>query len=307
MPGTGGAGRGGAGGRMARVADLRRNSPEPAPGTPRLRMAPGMADDLMRELAPLLAEEGIDVDNLDVPDAETLQRAMNRAMERRHLEMFSPVGARRDIASVVLRLVVRAILNGDTRLAGELLEQVEPESPDNSVATVSSCIGICLGLLDEWLSGRDAAAPAGLAQRTRLPGGHWSGERAATDILALAGKAKASGALDKLIARQGGEQVLHGSVLALAAAVGAGRPGPHPDPLTRHPPQVRIPTGRDDVTVLLTNPTLPFDDEVLVDFAGGRASRRAHPAVGHHGRVDHHGRGPWRRLDDGRVRGRLGG
>jgi hypothetical protein len=30
-------------------------------------MRPGMASELLRELAPLLAEEGIDVDNIDVP------------------------------------------------------------------------------------------------------------------------------------------------------------------------------------------------------------------------------------------------
>ena len=183
-------------------------------------MAPGMANDMLRELAPLLAEEGIDVDNIDVPDLETLQRAMNRAMERRNLELFSPVGEAREIAVVTLRLLVRAILDGDTALAGAILDQVQPESPDNSVATVASCMGICLGLLDRWLSGQDDAAPAGLGQRTRLPAGHWTGERAATDILALARKGRAFRSLDKLHARQGGPQLLAGCVLALAAAAG---------------------------------------------------------------------------------------
>ena len=134
-------------------------------------MVPGMAQEVLRDLAPLLAEEGIDVDNIDVPDMETLRRAMNRAVERRNLELFSPVGPPRDIAAATLRLTVQAVLDDDSVLAGILLDQVQPESPDNSVATVASSIGMSLGLLDGWLSGQDAAAPTGLAQRTRLPAG----------------------------------------------------------------------------------------------------------------------------------------
>ena len=136
------------------------------------------------------------------------------------MELFSPVGETRDIALVTLRLIVEAILDGDTTLAGALLDQVQPESPDNTVATVASCIGIALGLLDDWLSGQAGRARR-LGQHTTLPAGHWTGERAATDILALAGKGRAFRSLDKLLIRQGGPQVLAGSALALAAATDA--------------------------------------------------------------------------------------
>ena len=61
---------------MVRVPDMRRRSPEPPAGPPGIQFKPGMASDLLRELAPLLAEEGIDVDNIDVPDVETLQRVL---------------------------------------------------------------------------------------------------------------------------------------------------------------------------------------------------------------------------------------
>ena len=54
-----------------------------------------------------------------------------------------------------------------------------------------------------------------------LPAGHWTGERAAADILTLACKGRAFASLDPLIARQGGQHVLYGSVLALAAALQA--------------------------------------------------------------------------------------
>jgi hypothetical protein len=74
------------------------------------------------------------------------------------------------MALTTLRLAVEAILDGDTALAGALLDQVQPESPDNMVATVSSCIGIALGLLDDWLSGQARGAPTetrGITPRCR--------------------------------------------------------------------------------------------------------------------------------------------
>ena len=205
---------------MARVPDMRRRTPEPPPaGLPEIQFKPGMADELLHELAPLLAEEGIDVDNIDVPDLDTFQGALSRAVERRNMAMFTPVGQARELAAVTMRLTAQAIADGDTRLAASILDQAQPESPDNSSATVSACIGLALGLLDRWLSGNDTKAPAGLARLIRLPAGHWTGERAATDILTLARKGRAFASLDALIARQGGQHVLYGSTLILAAAL----------------------------------------------------------------------------------------
>ena len=68
---------------------------------------------------------------------------------------------------------------------------------------------------------RSRQAPPGLGQHVRLPAGHWTGERAATDILVLARKGRAFASLDTLIARQGGKHVLYGSALTLAAAIQA--------------------------------------------------------------------------------------
>ena len=200
------------------MADMRRRSPEPPSGPPQIQLKPGMAKELLRELAPLLAEEGIDVDNIGVPDLATLQAAMSRAVERQNLALFTPVGQARDLVVATLRLVIEAVTDGDTAHAGTILEHVQPESPDNTVATVAGCIGVALGLLDDWLSGNDPAAPKNLGQRTHLPAGHWRGVRAANDNHGLAGKGRAFRSLNTLIVRQGGEQVLYGSALALACA-----------------------------------------------------------------------------------------
>jgi hypothetical protein len=200
------------------MADMRRRSPEPPPAAPQIQLKPGLAKETLRELAPLLAEEGIDVDNIDVPDLDTLQAAMKRAIERHNMTRFTPVGHARDLAVTALRLVIEALADGNTALAAAVLEQIQPDSPDNTTATVAGCIGVALGLLDDWLTGSDPHAPSGLGQQVKLPAGHWLGERAATDILVLARKGRAFSSLDTLIARQGGEHVLYGSALTLAAA-----------------------------------------------------------------------------------------
>lgn len=206
---------------MIGMPDMRRRTPEPPAGPPEIQFKPGMANELLHELAPLLAEEGIDVTNIDVPDLDTLQQALNRAIERRNMALFTPVGHARELAAVTIRLAAEAIADGDTALAAGILDQAQPESPDDSAATVAGCTGLALGLADQWLSGRDTSAPPSLAGLIRLPAGHWTGERAARDILTLARKGRAFASLDALIARQGGQHVLYGSAFVLAAALQA--------------------------------------------------------------------------------------
>ena len=202
---------------------MRRGSPEPPWSGPDIQHTPGLARDMLRELAPLLADEGITVDAHgeivgEVPDMATLQHAMNRAVERQNLALFTPTGPDRELAASVLRELSEALEAGDSATAAAVLDAVPPEAPDHDTATVAGVTGVALGLLDEWLSGRDPQAPAGLAGRARLPRGHWVGERAATDILALAGKARAFRSLDKLTITHGGHGLLYGAALALAAA-----------------------------------------------------------------------------------------
>ena len=206
---------------MTVMPDMRRRTPEPPAGPPQIQFKPGTANELLHQLAPLLAEEGIDVNNIGASDPGTLQQALNRAIERHNMAMVTPVGHARELAAVTMRLAAEAIAGGDTTLAAGILDQAQPESPDDSAATVAACTGLALGLLDQWLSGHHASAPPGLAGLTRLPAGHWTGGRAATDILTLARKRRAFASLDSLIARQGGRHVLYGSALALAAALQA--------------------------------------------------------------------------------------
>lgn len=200
---------------------MRRRGPQPPTGPPQVTWQPGLAQDTLRELAPLLAEEGIDVDNIDVADLATLQEAMNRAVERMNMIRFTPVGPARDLAVSALRRAVEALTAGESRQAAAILDAVVPDSPAGTDATVAGCIGISLGLLDDWLANPSPPAPAALTGQVELPAGHWTGERAATDILALARKGRSFRALDRLLVNHGGKNVLYGATLVLTAAVQA--------------------------------------------------------------------------------------
>lgn len=204
------------------MVDPRRSSAEPPWAGPEIVHTPGVADDLMRELTPILAEDGIDLDDPDtIPDMETLQAALNRAVERRNLELFTPVGEARQLALTTLRLFVEAIASGQTELAGAILATALPESPDGTHATVAGTIGVALGLLDTVLTGDHPHAPAGISAKARLPKGHWYGERAGRDILDLARRGRAHSALGALITRQGSHAVQSGAAIALAGTTQA--------------------------------------------------------------------------------------
>lgn len=225
----------------------------------------------------------------------------DRAVERQNMALFTPVGRARDLAAATMRQAILAISSGDTVLANDVLEQVQPESPDNTTATGAACTGLAVGLLDEWLSGRDQQVPAGLAQQVRLVAGHWFGERVATDILVLAGKGKAFRSLTRVIARQGGKHVLFGAALALAAAVQTwsvrdGTPvrtspvTPSVDRLRRPAGSARLtgrqsrvttcngahpPAGPDDIVVCRDGYVRENGSQVLISFG---ATSRALPA-----------------------------
>jgi hypothetical protein len=47
----------------------------------------------MRELAPLLAEDCVDIN--DLTDIDALNQALQKAVERHNMELFTPAGARR--------------------------------------------------------------------------------------------------------------------------------------------------------------------------------------------------------------------
>ncbi|MFF7251328.1 hypothetical protein ACFZBU_46630 [Embleya sp. NPDC008237] len=199
------------------MTDMRRAEPE-VPFQPTLQHRMGLADEVWREIAPFLAQEGIEEGGAPT-DLATLQQAFDRAVERANLARFTPTGPIRSATADTLRNAVEALADDDSARAGAILDAVGPEPTEASPATVAGCIGVALDLLDEWLSGRELRTPADLTRHVRPPAGHWQGKNSATDILALAAKDKAFRNVQALITRHGGMRVLYGSVLALAATL----------------------------------------------------------------------------------------
>jgi hypothetical protein len=174
----------------------------------------------MRELAPLLAEEGIDLETTDL-DPQALQQALDRAVKRRNLALFTPVGPARDLAIDLLRLAVAALIADELRRALDILDGAVPESPDTSTAEVSSCIGVALGLADDILVGRNPGAPPGLAKRLPSQPLYGPGDVSAPDILAFARTGQSFASIDRLIVSHGGRELLYGSANALATIIQA--------------------------------------------------------------------------------------
>src|SRR5277367_6293994 len=76
---------------------------------------------------------------------------------------FAPAEDDRKLAVSLLQLACMAIAARDTKLVGEIVARAEAGNPDDTSGAVAACIGLALGMLDKWLSGQDADAPAGLA------------------------------------------------------------------------------------------------------------------------------------------------
>ncbi|GLW58139.1 hypothetical protein [Kitasatospora phosalacinea] len=198
------------------MTDMRLDAPE-LPALIAIQQRTGLADEMWREIAPLLAEEGITEDT-DPTDLPTLQAALDRAVARYNTSLFTPTGAARGRAAELLRQVVASVAADETAHAARLIDSLGPDPTAEQPVTTSHAAGLAMLLLDAWSTG-PAGVPAGLLAATALPAGHWRGERAATDILALARKGRAHRSTQKLIVQHGGYHVTDGAALALAAAV----------------------------------------------------------------------------------------
>ncbi|WP_430297762.1 hypothetical protein [Sinomonas sp. B1-1] len=178
---------------------------------------PGMADRLMDDLAPLLAAEGIDLNNLDADtDLDEVNAALDRATERHNLALFTPIGAQRVGALEVLRLFAESFAEGGEDEAAAVLAGVESD-PAGDAPAISHLIGVSLGLLDSWHT--DPGLHAALAA-TRVPRWRRAARAAATDVLALARKGRAFDSL-KSLHRHGGLALFEGSALLVAASLSA--------------------------------------------------------------------------------------
>jgi hypothetical protein len=175
-----------------------------------------MADALMQEVAPLLAAEGIDLNDPETFDLETLNGALGRAIERRNFDLMVATGEPLRYARTVLRIVSEALGDGQRGLAEALLWSIEPEPTDAAKASVGQVIGVSAGVADSWHGDQkliDALA------RMVIPQWDDRGRFAAAEILALARKGRAFDSIGVLHRRHSGLAILEGGALVVAGSV----------------------------------------------------------------------------------------
>lgn len=177
---------------------------------------PGMADALLREMAPLLAAEGIDVNDPSTFTDATLNAALQRAAERKNLELVTATGAAREHALSVLHSAAWLLSDDLIAELDSLVELIEPKPTDPRFASVAQTIGVALGVLDKWSTDRTAAAMLPVARAPK-----WSdrARNAAADIMDFARDGRAFDSMRELIIKNGGYALLEGSLLAVAGTV----------------------------------------------------------------------------------------
>lgn len=178
---------------------------------------PGMGDRMMRELAPFLKAEGVDIDD---PDADFTEAEFHAAMEGAQVaynrRLFTPVGAHRGLAVGKLRSFSLAFAEGDTKRAEAVVASL-PSDPEDFNPSVAQVTGVAMGLVDEWFTDETHGPKLGGVMAPKWP--TKKSRAVARDILALAHKGRVVDSLDRLINSNSGFHVLEGSMLAVAAVV----------------------------------------------------------------------------------------
>lgn len=177
----------------------------------------GMADDVLRQLSPLLAAEGIDVDDLDGVSDEDFDAAMASATERFNMETFTPTGDDLTGALEILNECAEVISEGNTDLVGVILDAVRPQ-PVGDWPAITHVIGAALGRLDE-LGVQPELRKAFTA--AKVPRSDWQATKIAKDILRRARRGKAFASIDDFSVEYDFLATLHGAALAYAGVMNA--------------------------------------------------------------------------------------
>ena len=181
-----------------------------------VRHSPGLADRMMQELAPLLAAEGIDLDDLDDADLDEVNAALARATERHNLALFTPVGTQRADALAVLREFAVGFADERDPRPFAVLDAVEIE-PADGAAAISHVMGVAIELLDDWHTN---PAWDEVLVVTRVRRGPRAAQAAAKDLPAPARKGRAFGSLGQLHRGHSGLAIFQGAALLVADGIG---------------------------------------------------------------------------------------
>lgn len=177
---------------------------------------PGLADEMMQDIGPLLAADGYDMDNLDEDvDIDQLNEAMDRAVERRNMELVTPVGQARDRTINTLREVAVAFHSARPGAVEKIVGKLRRD-PTMSRPSVGHLTGVAMETLDAWHSDKKLRAVLNRISFKNMPS---AVKGLAPNLKALARKRRACGSLDSLIMKNNGRIVADAGAYLVAASV----------------------------------------------------------------------------------------
>jgi len=210
--------------------------------------APASEEQMLAKLAPLLAAQGIELNDGVSPGIEGVAEALAQAVARDKLVVLTPRGAQRARALAVLRRFTETLATEGEQAARTVLREV-PAEPRGDAPAVAHVIGVAMSTLDEWFA--DAELQGALAVVPVLTWAQRPGRAMAGDVLGLARRARAFGALDGLRRRHDGPTILEAAALAIAstAAAWAERDGVALESLLGRVMPAGVPADTDDQPV----------------------------------------------------------
>ena len=189
----------------------------PLPPGVEIRHRVGADVELLEQLAPLLAAEGIDVNHLTDADPEELNEALTRAVERHNMESSTPVGDQRARAINTLRELVVALHAENIAEVQNLFGSIGPV-PTRHRPSSGHLTGVTMENLDT-IYRNTALHPA--LHVVEIPRVDPNTKAAAEEILELAAKGTAFRSLDTLLTNHGGFEVARAGIYLLAATLTA--------------------------------------------------------------------------------------
>ena len=167
-----------------------------------------MADEILAEIAPLLAAEGVSLTDGRTYSEQELNGALQRAFSRRNFDAFVATGGDRIAAFRAIRGAAECVWDDDVDGFKSSVAAITPDT----VPTAAQAIGTTLSLLDAWFANGGVAARFG---RPSFGRDRWDidAARAGYEIHKRAKKRTAFDSRMEFIASWGGLSVLTFSML----------------------------------------------------------------------------------------------
>lgn len=174
-------------------------------------------DEVLEELKPLLAADGIDIHDLPNVDPDELHAAMARAIERHQLEAHTPVGDARTLTVDTIRDISEALYQQQPAQAESMLRSL-PLEPTAILPSNTYVTGLTLETLDSIYTNTKLRTALGIV---RLPELSDATRAAAQDIQTFAMQGRAFHSRDKMVTTHNTREVGRAAVYLFAATAEA--------------------------------------------------------------------------------------